>query len=516
LIDQDYIPKEDIKEGWWTELDFQNIPEFSAVAYHFGKKLNSELNVPIGLISSNMGATSIEAWMGNEPLAEFEQFKPEVMPIIKSGKNFEQTTRDFEKMKPQWEKKYYLKGPGLDGKWYLHETDISDWEEAKGKPKMFKDLGLEDYTGAVWFRREFDLPEDFQGKEFLIQLNQLDDYDIAWVNGVKIGETFGRHNHRNYMVPVEHLKEKDNTLVVRILNKEGIGGFTTNAYWGNPIIWGDWKFKKGLKIEPGEIPDIVTVNVTPFSSPAVLYNANIAPLMPFAIKGAIWYQGESNAARAYEYRELLTAMIRDWRKNWGQGDFPFLIVQLANWTQEPLHPVDSEWAELREAQSMALTLPNTGMAVAIDLGEADNIHPNNKEDVGKRLGISALKVAYGQDVVHSGPVFKSMEISGEKAIIDFDYAQNGLNSLNKYGYLRGFQMAGQDQKFYWAKAYIKNKQVVVYSEKVTEPAAVRYGWAHNPGPLDLFNQEGLPAAPFRTDQWEGITFGKKFDESPRF
>jgi sialate O-acetylesterase len=257
-------------------------------------------------------------------------------------------------------------------------------------------------------------------------------------------------------------------------------------------------------------------NATPFSSPGVLYNGNIAPLTTFCIKGAIWYQGESNVERAYEYRELFPAMIQDWRAKWKQGNFPFLFVQLANHYEETAVPKESTWAELREAQAMTLALPNTGMAAAIDIGEANDIHPKNKLDVGKRLAIAAMKVAYDKQVVATGPTYSKMQVNGNSIVIEYDNVGGGLISKDKYGYVRGFQVAGEDKKFYWATASIEGDAVIVHCKEVSKPVAVRYAWSDNPGLLDLYNKEGLPAIPFRTDKWNGITAGVHFKEGPRF
>ncbi len=247
----------------------------------------------------------------------------------------------------------------------------------------------------------------------------------------------------------------------------------------------------------------------PNSFPSLLYNGMINPIASFAIMGVIWYQGESNSGRAHQYREIFPVLIRDWRKQWRQENMPFLFVQLANFMAPANEPSESGWAELREAQAMALALPATGMAVAIDIGEADDIHPLNKQDVGKRLALSALKVAYGRDIVHSGPVYSSMSIEGDIIRLDFASVGGGLTAMDRYGYLKGFAIAGEDRKFHWAQAFIEGDQVVVYSNRVKNPVAVRYGWANNPDDANLYNAEGLPASPFRTDEWPGITHGVK-------
>jgi sialate O-acetylesterase len=511
-IDSDYMPREDVKGGSWNGLDFDNIQFFSAVAYHFGKYLNQELEVPIGLISSNLGATFIETWMSNDALLEFDQFKSEIEPIIKRGKSFGEMYADFEKIRVEWEEKYYLKGIGLEEKWYLPETEISTWGKVN-IPATFEEMGLRDFDGVVWYRKEFDLPENANRENFWIQLLQIDDYDITWLNGIKVGETFGRHNHRNYLIEPGLLKEKNNVLVVRALDKGGLGGFTTIPFWylGNPFA-GEWKYKVAQNFDPDNFVEPVLPNTTPFSSPGVLFNANIAPLTSYRIKGAIWYQGESNEYRGYEYRSLFRRMIQDWRQQWGIGDFPFLFVQLANYGSEMSRPGASNWAELREAQTMALELKNTGMAIAIDVGEADDIHPKDKRTIGERLGISALKVAYGKDIVHSGPIYRSMKIKGRKAIVSFDHTGTRLVTKGKKRAVRGFQIAGEDQQFYWAKAIVKKYTVKLHNDLVRDPVAVRYCWENNPGNIQLYNLEGLPASPFRTDQWPGITEGILFDD----
>ena len=243
------------------------------------------------------------------------------------------------------------------------------------------------------------------------------------------------------------------------------------------------------------------------NSPSGLYNAMIAPLIPYGIAGAIWYQGESNAGRAYQYRKLFPAMIKNWRDDWGLGDFAFIFVQLANFKERKPDPGESDWAELREAQSMTLALPNTGMAVIIDIGDANDIHPKNKQDVGKRLSLWALANTYKQQLEYSGPVYKSSKTEGNRIILTFDHAAGGLVAAPEPP-LKGFAIAGADRKFVWAEAAIEGDTVVVSSDKVSQPVAVRYAWADNPL-CNLSNKEGLPASPFRTDDWPGVTAESK-------
>ena len=512
-IDMDFVPKDDLAGGTWKVASPGSIKYFSAVGYFFGRLLQDSLQVPIGLISDNLGATSVETWMSPDAIKQFPQFDGYYKENLLPGKSFKEVTAAFEKMKPSWEKKYYLKGEGIAQKWYLPETDVSDWKSME-VPNWWEDNGYKDFDGAMWFRKNFDLPENFKGDTFNLQLNQIDDYDITWINGKKIGEGYGNLNWRNYKVPANILKAKDNVIVVRVFDAGGRGGMYSGAIWGNPILLGKWLYKPGYKIDATKFPKPHIVNISPFSSPSILYNGNIAPITSLSIKGIIWYQGESNAGRAYEYRELFPAMINNWRAKFNQGDIPFLFVQLANYMQEKSTPEESEWAELREAQTSALQLPHTGMAVTIDIGEAGDIHPKNKIDVGKRLGAAALKIAYGEEKKNTSPLYKSMEVKEDSIVIHFTIESGDLVTKDKYGYVRGFQIAGADKKFHWAKAYINNNAVIVYSEEVKDPLAVRYAWSDNPGAIDLYNTQGLAASPFRTDDWPLTTKGKLFSEDP--
>ena len=313
-----------------------------------------------------------------------------------------------------------------------------------------------------------------------------------------IGYYFGKRLHQNLDVPIGLLD----------INW---GGTVSEAWTSSEALAShpDFKDRIDAYMASGEADFQHAENKGPNGWPSSLYHGMLEPVIPFGIKGAIWYQGESNAPRAYQYREIFPLMIQDWRNHWGQGDFPFLWVQLANFKQPVEEPKDSDWAELREAQSMTLSLPNTGQAVIIDKGEANDIHPRDKWTVGERLAIAAKKIAYGMDVVYSGPTFNQMKVEGNKARIIFDHVGAGLKVHDKYGYIKGFAIAGKDKVFHWATAYQDGNDVIVYSDKVSQPIAIRYGWADNPDDVNVYNAEGLPASPFRTDTWEGITFGKK-------
>ena len=510
----DYLPKDEITTTGWQNLSQENISNFSAVGYHFSKFINQEAGIPIGIISANLGATAIETWMSNEALAQFPQFKGE----LNHSKNFETLKSEFDDGKSKWSKDIYYSGIGMEEKWFSKDLKNSeDWKSIAVAGNTWENNDdLKGFDGAVWFRKKFDLPDNFSEETFNLQLLQIDDFDIAWVNGKKVGETFGKHNHRNYSIPVSDLKKKGNILVVRVFDAGGIGGFTTSAFWGNDILWGEWKYKKGQVVDASNFVSPELPSATPFSSPGVLYNGVIAPLTQLKIKGVIWYQGESNEMRAYEYRSLFPALIKDWRKQFSQGDFPFLFVQLANYRKEAETPGPSNWAELREAQTLGLEEPNTGMAVTIDIGEAGDIHPRNKIDVGHRLGMLAMNMSYDGNYETPGPRFSEMEVENNGIYISFKNIENGLKVKNKYGYIRGFQIAGKDKDFHWVKAVKKGDRVFVYSDEVDDPIAVRYAWSDNPGELDLTNSIGLPLEPFRTDDWELSTKGNLFEEGPRF
>ncbi|MGD9328395.1 MAG: sialate O-acetylesterase, partial [Cyclobacteriaceae bacterium] len=311
----------------------------------------------------------------------------------------------------------------------------------------------------------------------------------------------------NIEIPGKLLRKGKNVITVRVAN-----GWRNRVTFMGPgtdmlitdsentvkvALHGEWKYNNQLE-------ELFPEEVIRYSHyPGVLFNGMINPVLPYSLTGAIWYQGESNAGRAYQYRTLFPKMIEDWRVRWGQGYFPFLFVQLANFESRQEEPGESDWAELREAQLMTLKYPNTGMAVIIDIGEADDIHPRNKQDVGGRLYQAARKIAYGEDVVYSGPIYRQMKVDGDKIEINFNNTGSGL-VLKNNDTGSGFAIAGEDKKFFWADVEIVNNKVVVSSEKVKDPVAVRYAWDKNPV-CTLYNTEGLPASPFRTDSWKGIT-----------
>jgi sialate O-acetylesterase len=502
------FPKDDISEGEWVECSPETVAGFSAIGYFFGRDLHQELNVPIGLIHTSWGGTVAETWISPNTMSNDPDFREKLIELQQMDLESYRKAR-LDQVKELLGGEIPTEDKGIvDGEPVWAGLDYSDghWRSIK-TPMYWENQGYIDIDGVGWYRKEIQLNENHTNTNLTLHLGKVDDSDITFINGIEIGRTENKYDEdRIYTIDKKYLNPGNNMIVVRVQDTGGNGGI-----WGDPKnqflaignekmdISGDWK----VRISKAEVG---SVNVGPNSYPTLLFNAMINPLIPYGIKGAIWYQGESNAGRAKQYQRIFPALINDWRNHWQQGDFPFLFVSLANFMEPPKEPGESDWAELREAQTKTLSLPNTGMALAIDIGEADDIHPRNKQDVGKRLAQNAFKIAYKKDVVHSGPMYDSVEFKDGKAYISFSETGSGLEVKDRYGYLKGFTIAGPDRKFRWAKAkLVDDKTVVVYSEEISNPVSVRYGWANNPDDVNLYNKEGLPANPFRTDDWPGIT-----------
>ncbi|GAB3259246.1 sialate O-acetylesterase [Larkinella harenae] len=503
-------PKEDILGGEWKLCTPENTGDFTAVGYFFARELQKEMpNIPIGLLNTSWGGTQSESWTSREAMDSFEEFKPAVASMPKSLEDL--SKQRMEQLQAQITK---VQGglPAVSELQQWPQADFNDtnWSTIK-LPDLFDRKALPGFDGVVWFRREIMIPDELAGQAMTLKLGQIDDMDETFVNGIAVGKTGQAGTERNYSIPAGTLKAGRNVITVRVEDHGGGGGFIAKedqfhltASGKTLPLAGDWKFRIADYSRQATL-------VNPNMTGTILYNAMINPLIPYAIQGAIWYQGETNAGRAYQYRKTFPLMINDWRTRWGQGDFPFLFVQLASFNAANGNSIKgSSWAELREAQTLTLSLPNTGMAVTSDIGEARDIHPKNKQDVGKRLAYNALKTVYGQNRMASGPVFKSMEVTGNKAILTFDNVGSGLTTNDKYGYLKGFEVAGADQKFYWAKAEIQGDKVIVSASEVGTPVSIHYGWADDNGEVNLYNQDGLPAVPFRTDTWKGITEAGRF------
>ena len=502
-------PKEDVVSNGWMECSPETVPNFSAVAYFFGRDLQKEIQVPIGLISSNWGGTPAESWTDLESVKKFPRYASEAENLSKSKDDVGELLSKYKQDLAIWTKTSGQdRGYQENGKtWADTDVDVSTWSTMNLPGNWEQPNILPNYDGVVWFRKEINLSAEEIAKGLILHLSKIDDEDITFFNGIKIGETKGHEALRTYIVPKNLLKEGRNVLTIRVNDTGGGGGIYGNAEdlfmeigSSSKSLAGNWIYKTAVDTE--NMPKY-PLNREPQYVPTTLYNAMISPLVPYAIKGAIWYQGESNADRAFEYGTLFPDMIKGWRTKWG-SDFPFLFVQLANFMHDEAQPANYDWAELREAQTKALELPNTGMALAIDIGNPDDIHPRNKQDVGKRLALSALKVAYKKNVVFSGPKYQSMEIKGNKVVVTFSNLGSGLEVKDSYGYVKGFAIAGKDEKFVWAKGHQEGNTIVLYNDDVKEPIAIRYDWSNNPDG-NIYNKEGLPLVPFRTDNFKGIT-----------
>jgi sialate O-acetylesterase len=506
-------PTNDVAGGDWKSCSPATAGDFTAVGYFFARALYRQLHVPIGLINSSWGGTMVETWISRGAFEKSEEFKSMIanMSLENLEEQMKQKTAALQKRVEE------LQG-GYDSHvstehWKEENFDDSHWPKMK-LPGLWENqkMGLENLDGLVWFRRTIIVDDVDAGKPAVIEPGKIDDSDETFVNGVKVGETKNKYNdNRSYSIGAGILKAGKNVIAVRVEDTGGGGGIFGNA--------SDMKLSIGSKSQPldGDWSFYVesiyagSNSTGPNSFPTLLYNAMIHPLIPFGIKGAIWYQGESNAGRSYEYRKSFPLMISDWRQHWGEGDFPFYFVQLSSFDDHggDSH-VGSGWAELREAQTMTLSLPNTGMAVTTDIGEPHDIHPKNKQEVGRRLAAIALSNVYAQPGEFSGPIYASMKTDGNKVILSFTHIGSGLSIKDKYGYLKGFEIAGADKQFHWAKAYISGDDVIVLSDEVASPVAVHYGWADDAMEANLFNKEGFPASPFRTDHWKGITEGIKY------
>lgn len=507
-------PQTVVPSDGWHETTPEHIASFSAVAYYFGRHIQENLDVPIGLIHSSWGGTVAEAWTSAKALKELPDFKAAVEEVEASAIANGNKLMSYEERVQAWLKAIEDNDAGYENNqavWAGMDYNDSDWPTMT-VPRLWEDDALPNYDGIVWFRKSIDLPASWQGQDLELNLAQIDDIDITWVNGTEVGQTGSYNQQRSYTIPADVVKPGQNVITVRVLDTGGGGGIWGEASKMNVApasspraaksLAGNWRYKPAIDLK--EAPALPPRPAGEQNTPTMLYNAMIHPLIPYRIKGAIWYQGESNAGRAYQYRTLFPAMIQDWRNQWDSG-IDFYFVQLANFMEIQNDPAEQEtWPELREAQTMALALSNTGMAVTIDIGEADDIHPRNKRDVGYRLAQAALHTSYrNTEVVPSGPLYKSMTVLDGAVHISFDYTGSGLTTTDN-AKLQGFAIAGEDRVFRWADAIIQDDKVIVSHPDIPNPVAVRYGWANNPI-VNLYNEEGLPASPFRTDDWPGVT-----------
>jgi sialate O-acetylesterase len=495
---------EDLPPGKWMAANPENILKFGAVSYFFAKDIHTKYHVPIGIINSSVGGTPIQAWTSEAGLKNMPEYDVRIQQL-KDTAFVNNLVRETARQNAASNERFKSDDQGLKGPktWYDPTYEAKDWHPF-WLPGYWADQGVRGLNGVVWFRKEIDLPETVAGKPGKLMMGRMVDADETYVNGKLVGNVTYMYPPRRYELPAGLLHPGKNTIVIRLTNTAGKGGFVPGKAYdllagGQQIdLRGDWQYKVGQVFKPLEKP----VSGSSFSAqnePTSLYNAMVAPVISYGIKGILWYQGESNMDKSRVYGQLLQALIADWRSKWRQPDVPFIFAQLPNFMDVQYLPSESQWAELREGQLKTLAVPNTGMAVAIDAGEWNDIHPLNKKSVGERLARAAEKLAYGNNkIVASGPLFQSAKVDGNKITVTFSSTGNGLVATGD-GELKHFAVAGADKKFSWATATIQGNQVVVYSKEVPKPLYVRYAWADNPEFANLYNKEGLPASPFRTD-----------------
>jgi sialate O-acetylesterase len=486
--------REDVDNGAWLPATGKYIPGFSAVAFFFAKELFEKYKVPIGLINAALGGSPVQAWISEEALKKFpayyneaQQFKdPSLISRIETK---DSTTR------ANWYQLLNSRDEGLQQEWESPSFNDAGWQTFS-IPGYWSDQQSTNTNGAAWFRKAINIPASMAGQPARLWLGRIVDADSVYVNGVFVGTTGYQYPPRKYGIPSGLLKAGNNLLAVRVINSSGKGGFVPDKpytlFSGDQHIdlSGPWKYRMGATMD--SLPEQTFVRWKATG----LFNAMIVPLLNYAIKGAIWYQGEANTVKPREYQSLLTTLIKDWRSRWGQGDFPFLFVQLANYMSPDSTATESNWAELRQQQFNTLSVPRTAMAVTTDLGEWNDIHPLNKKEVGARLALQAMRLAYNDSkVVASGPLYQSMKIKGDSIILRFSNTGTGLIAAGDKT-LQHFSIAGKDRKFIKANALIRGNEVIVWNKNITQPVAVRYAWANNPAGANLYNKEGLPASPF--------------------
>jgi sialate O-acetylesterase len=526
----------DEAKGQWVASSPQTSGGFTAVGYFFGKRLQQELKVPIGLIHSSRGGSPVEAWTSADALA--------ADPDLKAG--MEKAQADFtgyQNANAQylaWEQKYQRQDHPLPASldpFTSPTAPTTDWTPLK-LPGSFSAAGVPE-AGAIWLRRKITIPPDFAAHHgWPLYVADFKDPVVIYLDGKKVAAGDANGNGLPVSIAAPELHPGESTLAIRIFSPTGDPDKIHFAKKDTIPLDGDWLAKAEFTLPPldGDAKTTLPVLVPPPKRAlphfiaSYLFNGMINPLIPYALAGTIWYQGESNSGGGLQYRTSFPMMIKDWRQRWGQGDFPFYFCQLANIEDYQRIPGDSKLAELREAQTMTLSLPNTGQAILIDIGESTHaaVHPTDKLDVGNRLALIALAKTYGKQIAYSGPMYDSMAVEGDKIRIKFKFTDGGLvakpipatyQPLSSKpdtkplarnvpdSQLEGFAICGDDHKWTWANASIDGTDVVVSSAQVPKPVAVRYAWADNPL-CNLYNGAGLPACPFRTDSFPGISLDK--------
>ncbi|MCC4211187.1 sialate O-acetylesterase [Leeuwenhoekiella parthenopeia] len=500
-------PQEDLEGGEWQKAVGEEIRPFSAVAYFFAKKIYEKYQIPIGLINASVGGTPIEAWIPREGYTDY----PEILKIIEENKDTAFVNAQRQNRPQPEESAEEETDKGLMGTpWYSNDFTPKNWRRIN-IPGYWEDQGVRDLNGTVWYRREVEIPESMIGKKARLFMGRIVDADEVYINGVLVGNKTYQYPQRRYEVPDTLLKAGKNNFTIKVTNYNGKGGFVPDKPYyifteqDTVDLKGYWQYKVGEVFKPFDRSAFVDRDsgarvrrINPQNEPTALYNGMIAPYKQLPVKGILWYQGESNTGNPKAYEGYMAALISGLRSVLGQPETPFIYAQLPNFMDVSYLPSESNWAELREAQLKALKNSNTAMTVNIDLGEWNDIHPDNKKDVGERMALAGLKLAYGENLVYSGPVYESHTVEAGKVILKFKHTGNGLMS-NDGEPLSEFALAGEDGKFVWANAKIEGDRVIVWSDEVAEPKYLRYAWADNPDNPNLYNKEGLPASPFRTE-----------------
>lgn len=504
-------PQQDLNAGDWKVSNTETVGGFTAVGFFFAREIYQKTNVPIGILHTSWGGSQVESWISQEAMLESEELRAYAQTFPKS---WEEADAHLEKLNKRKTLGDANASPTLaDEKKYLQANyDFSKWLTADPMGQ-WDWKGIWAWRGNGFMAKTVEIPAEMVTQSTTLGLAACYSYNEVYINGQLVSAGVFK-DARKLLIPANTWKAGKNNIMVKmnqVIEPQwyglGLSGSSADLFVSSNdqkiSLAGPWKLMPSFA-EPHTHAHLSN------NAGVIIYNSMIHPLLPFGIKGALWYQGESNASRAYQYRKTFPLMIQDWRKRWGY-DFPFYFVQLATYGAYQNSNQGSDWAELREAQTMTLSLPKTGMAITTDVGNPTDIHPTNKQDVGHRLALNALLFDYGQAVLHTGPTYESVKFEDGKATLSFKYTGKGLIAKDKFGYLKGFEIAGDDKVFYYAKAEIIGNQVVVYYPKGQKPASVRYAWANSPLDANLFNADGLPACPFRTDTWKGITEAGKFE-----
>lgn len=485
----------DLDGGSWEETNPQTIQNFSAVAYFFAKEMYQYNKIPVGILHASLGGSPIQAWMDENSLKKFPDYVTEAHKW-RNDELISQTESSDNALNNVWYAELDKLDAGIENHWEKFELNDADWKKMN-VPGSWEDIE-KPFDGSIWFRKEIFLPKGAEKNTAFLNLGRIKDADVTYINGKKVGNVTYEYPPRWYDIPAGILKEGKNIIAVRITNGSGKGEFIRDKDYFLQIgsekidLKGEWKYKIG-GIMNRPVPGQKFIRWQPTG----LYNAMLNPLIQYPIKGILWYQGESNTAKPKEYRDLLSTMISDWRTKWNRKDLPFFIVQLSNFMETKSQPTESNWAELREQQrKISQTIPNTGLAVTIDVGEWNDIHPLNKKEVGIRLSLQVEKILFDKNIIADGPIYKSMKIEGNKIIVSF---KKGTDDFDQVSELKGFAIKGKDGVFKWATAKIVGNKIIVWNDEIHDPIAVRYAWADNPQDANLRNKNGLPASPFTTE-----------------